>query len=477
MITKLKKKFIALAMVSLVLLLTIIVAGMNILNYNTVISNADDKLTALSEYGGRFPFDDDDIFGPGLIGGHGGFGLFDDDWFDADDLDDDDDDSTSKPGFPGFGRGNPYMSRDEAEESRYFSVLVNGDGTVVVIDTDRIYAVDDSQAAEYAQTAIKRGKDKGFIGEYRYVLAPVGNFKRVTFLDCSTSLAAFRRFLYSSIAVSLVGLLVIFAIIWYFAGRIVKPVAESYEKQKQFITDAGHEIKTPLAIIKANIDLMNMEIDGAEIAGPDADELKESLGDIDDQVDRLTGLTNDLVYLSRMEEAGNTLVMTDVPLSELTSGMVDSFIPLAAEKGKMINGEIENDISVKGSRSELEKLLSILMENAVKYGAARDGAGAAEGAGEDDAEPEIPQIDVSLRRDGRNAVLELKNDVEGELTNESLSHVFERFYRTDSSRNSQTGGHGIGLSMANAIVSAHKGRIAARTTDGHDFIVTASLPI
>ena len=481
MITKLKKKFIALAMVSLVLLLTIIVAGMNILNYNTVVSNADDKLTALSEYGGRFPFDDDDIFGPGLIGGHGGFGLFDDDWFDADDLDDDDDDSTSKPGFPGFGRGNPYMSRDEAEESRYFSVLVNGDGTVVVIDTDRIYAVDDSQAAEYAQTAIKRGKDKGFIGEYRYVLAPVGNFKRVTFLDCSTSLAAFRRFLYSSIAVSLVGLLVIFAIIWYFAGRIVKPVAESYEKQKQFITDAGHEIKTPLAIIKANIDVMRMDLEDienidesdSEICEADAgnidpetakmlrscaDSLNESLADIDGQVDRLTSLTNDLVYLSRMEEGDAALTMTEIPVSDIVSETVDSFSALAYEKNKLIATDITPMLSIQGSSKEIEKLVSILVENALKYS------------------PEGDCIHVGLHKDSKNVVLEVRNKAASPLSEEDLEHVFDRFYRTDKSRNSEAGGHGIGLSMASAIVSAHGGRIRARSGDGTDFIVTATLP-
>jgi signal transduction histidine kinase len=83
---------------------------------------------------------------------------------------------------------------------------------------------------------------------------------------------------------------------------------------------------------------------------------------------------------------------------------------------------------------------------------------------------------VSLRKDGRNAVLGVRNKTENELTNESLSHVFERFYRTDSSRNSEAGGHGIGLSMASAIVSAHGGKITARTSDGHDFIVTAAIP-
>ena len=254
---------------------------------------------------------------------------------------------------------------------------------------------------------------------------------------------------------SLIGLIAVFFVILYFAGRIVRPVAESYEKQKRFITDAGHEIKTPLAIIKANIDLMDMELDNKKV---DKDELRENLGDINDQVDRLTGLTNDLVYLSRMEEAENSLVMTDVPLSDIVAETAASFEPLAEEQGKAISTDIEEMISVQGSTKELEKLLSILLENAIKYSIP-------------------PEIKLVLRKEGKNAVLEVSNNTESELTNEQLSHVFERFYRMDSSRNSQTGGHGIGLSMANAIANAHGGHISARTTNGHDFTVTAAIPL
>jgi signal transduction histidine kinase len=150
--------------------------------------------------------------------------------------------------------------------------------------------------------------------------------------------------------------------------------------------------------------------------------------------------------------------MTEVPLSDIVTETVSSFEPLAAEKGREICMEAEPMVTVQGSVKELEKLVSILMENAVKYSAA-------------------PEIKVDFRKRGKDAVLEISNRTDTELTNESLSHVFERFYRTDSSRNSATGGHGIGLSMASAIVGAHKGKITARTSDGHDFIVNASIPL
>ena len=484
MIKKLKIRFIILAMISLTVLLSLIVAGMNIANYRNVVCDADERIEVLEENSGRL------FGGPSGMMESGnnnnnmntpsvGASTDDRDVFDADDRDyiDSDDDNNY---FGPKGPGGPSMSRDEAEESRFFMVMASQDGDIQSTNVARISSVDDAEAASMAEEALASGNEAGFIDDFRYSVDDFKGGKRVTFLDCGRTLGSFLEFLKASVLMSLLGLLLVFFVILYFAGRIVKPVAESYEKQKRFITDAGHEIKTPLAIIKANIDLMDMELDSAETSGTAEDrskavgELRESLGDINDQVDRLTGLTNDLVYLSRMEEAENSLVMTEVPISDIVEETVSSFEPLAAEKGKDICKDIEPMVSVQGSSKELEKLVSILMENAIKYS-----IGPAKIDLKDDecGMPAPPEIVVSFGKDGRNAVLKISNRTENELTNESLSHVFERFYREDSSRNSETGGHGIGLSMASAIVKAHGGEISAKTTDGHDFIVTASIPL
>ena len=452
MIKKLKTRFIVLAMVSLTVLLSVIVAGMNTINYQKVVSDADTRLNVLEENSGRILLED--MMNP--------FGNFDEYYMNEDD---------DRFLIGHKGPGDHFMTRDEAEEARFFMVTVDESGSVMQTYTARISAVDTGDAADYAQKAIDSGKESGFVGDFRYSVSDSGDGMLITFLDCGRTLESFRSFLRASILMSLLGLLAVFFVILYFAGRIVRPVAESYEKQKRFITDAGHEIKTPLAIIKANIDLMDMEIDGDNI---DRDELKENLGDINDQVDRLTGLTNDLVYLSRMEEADSSLVMTDVPLSDIVSETVSSFESLAWEKGKAIGSDIAPDVTVQGSTKELEKLLSILLENAIKYSIPPR---VIDCGADEDGMPAPPVIDVELRTEGRSAVLEVRNETEGELTNEMLSHVFERFYRTDSSRNSATGGHGIGLSMANAIVNAHGGKITAHTSTGHDFIVTTTLPL
>ena len=449
MISKLKRRFIILAMAALAILLAVIVAGMNIINYEKVVSDADERIEVIEENYDRF------------LNVPGGSFMPQGDVIEQDDMDDDEDfdpdDMFDREDEPFFGRGGekgPFMTRDEAEESRFFIATAGQDGEIQQVNVDRISSVDETEARSYAKEALSSGKDEGFVGEFRYSVENDGPGMRITFLDCGRVLESFRDFLRYSILMSLAGLAVMFGVITFFAGRIVRPVAESYEKQKRFITDAGHEIKTPLAIIKANIDLMDMELDKKRV---DKAELKENLGDINSQVDRLTDLTNDLVYLSRMEE-GDSLVMTEVPLSDIVSETAASFGPLAEEQGKKIEAEIEPMISVQGSTKELEKLLSIVLENAVKYSSE-------------------PQIGVSLRKDGKNAVLEVRNQTDSELTNEALAHVFERFYRMDSSRNSATGGHGIGLSMASAIAKAHGGKISARTSTGRDFVVTATLPL
>lgn len=424
MIKKLKQRFIILAMVSLAALLSLIVAGMNVINYSEVVNDADERIEVLEENSAMLL-----RFSEGDRGD--GFRDKKDDFF-----------------FGRRGQGGPFMTRDEAEESRFFIIVLDEDNKVVQTNIDRIAAVDEDEAAEYAVKAAESGRDSGFVEEFRYHIDENGTSKNITFLDCGRVLDSYMDFLKASIMMSLLGLLLVFAIIVYFAGRIVRPVAESYEKQKRFITDAGHEIKTPLAIIKANLDVIKLDPESTE----------DSLEDISDQVDRLAGLTEDLVYLSRMEEADSSLVMTELPLSDIVSETVASFDALAREGGNSIKTDIAPMVSVKGSNKELEKLVSILMENALKYS------------------PKGAEIKFSLQQDGKNAILEIANPSVQEVKNEDLGHVFERFYRTDTSRNSASGGHGIGLSMASAIVKAHGGRISARTSDGQDFIVNISIP-
>ena len=411
MFKKLQIRFIALSMASLLAVLLVIMGAINIMNYRHVVQRADATLALLAENGGSFA---------------------------APDMD-------GKPPM-GMRRG---MSAETPYESRYFSVLLSADGDAQAVDTGRIAAVDSLTAVQYAQEALEGGRTQGFLDDYRYTAVSEDGSARVIFLDCGRNLETFRSFLLASVGVSLLGFLAVGALIVAFSGRIVRPVAESYEKQKRFITDAGHEIKTPLAIIHADSEVLETEL------GED----NEWLLDIQKQTRRLTELTNDLVYLSRMEEAQAQTGHVDFPVSDVVLEQAQSFRALARTQGKTFTEAVTPMLSLRGDEKAVRQLTSILLDNALKYS------------------PAGGEIRLTLQKQGRSLALAVYNDASVPVPRESLPRLFDRFYRTDPSRNSETGGHGIGLSIAQAIVTAHKGRITASTEDERSLTIKAVFPI
>lgn len=416
MIDRLKRKFLLIGTVFMFILMTVLVLIMNLVNYSEVVSESDSILDVLSR--------------PDLPP--------------LDDLDRQKrrDGSEDMSGFVPRG-----MSVEVPYESRFFAVLVSSDGKTVQSDLSRIASVDENAAEDYISKALESGASRGFIGSFRFSKTEDANGTRIIFLDCGRRLDSFRGFLWISVTVGLGGCVVVFAAFMLTAGKIVAPIAESYEKQKRFISDAGHEIKTPLTIINANVDLM--ETDGE----------KEELSEIRQQTKRLTELTNKLVLLSKMEEAGHTLSKIEFPLSDLVSETANSFRAPAASRSLVLSVSVEPDLKANGSPDAIRQLVSVLIENAVKYS------------------PEGGEIGVSLTSRRKTAVLTVSNTAKDKVSREDLPHVFDRFYRTDTSRNSLTGGHGIGLSIAKAITEAHGGSISASTKDGGDFSVTVTLPL
>lgn len=408
MIKKLKIKFIVLSMTSLFMLLLIIVAGMNIINYTSVCREADDILSLISQNKGVFP----DFKGKGP------------------------------------NRLPRNMSPELQFESRYFSVLLDDSGNLIHVETSRIISVDTAMAIEYAENVLDKGKNRGFINNFRFVQSSEGNTTRIIFLDHGRKLDSFYHFLFISAVMALAGFIVVFFIISFCAGRITRPIAESYEKQKRFITDAGHEIKTPLTIINTNADILEMDIGK-----------NECLEDIQQQSKRLTSLVNDLVYLARMEESENSLQMIEFPISEVIQEIAMPFKTLALADNKDFVCNVQPMLSMRGNDKSIKQLVSILMDNALKY-SPRGGA-----------------ISFNFIRQNKTLSLTVFNTTQTDVNPEELKYVFDRFYRTDKSRNSETGGHGIGLSVAKAIVTAHGGKIHASTKDGHSFQITVTFPI
>ena len=322
------------------------------------------------------------------------------------------------------------------------------DGTVLSVDTGKIAAIDADAAEAYAAQVWQTRRLRGFSDAYRYGVLENDRETLMVFLDCRQNISTFQSFLVTGCLICLIGLTAVLVLLIFFSGRVVAPVAESYARQKRFITDAGHEIKTPITIIDADAEVLCTEIGE-----------NEWVRDIQAQTRRLAALTQDLIYLSRMEEGPKAMTMIDFPFSDLVTETLQSFQSLATTQKKQLQIHIQPMISVRGDEKALGQLVTILMDNALKYC------------------PEGGDISILLQRIGKNAQLIVTNTALN-ISRDQLPHLFERFYRGDQSRSSggQTKGYGIGLSIAQAVTTAHKGRIWASSSDGQSLTITVQIP-
>lgn len=413
MIRKLRIKLIFASMLSLLLVLAVIFGVVGSLNYKKIVTDADSILAILEANDGNFPMSD-----------HSKNEIIPEDDRPKD--------------LHRFSPELPY-------ESRYFSVFLTENGEVATVNTGKIAAVDTATAIEYAQTALHSGNAQGFIEDYRYTTYLVGNETHIIFLDYGREMSSFRNFIFTSAGVSVVGLLAVLILLILLSDRIMKPFSENYEKQKQFITDAGHELKTPLTIIDADTEVLEMDIGE-----------NEWIHDIRTQTKRLAQLTNNLIMLSRMEESPQTEKI-EFPISDLVEETVETFHGLAKTRNKNLTSEIQPMLSMNGDEKAIRQLVTILLDNAVKY------------------TNDMGNIAVTLKKQKNTIHLSVFNTTDF-ISRESLEHLFDRFYRTDQSRNSKTGGYGLGLAIASAIVHGHKGKIAATTQDEKSLLITVSIP-
>jgi hypothetical protein len=334
-----------------------------------------------------------------------------------------------------------------ANDSSDFYVIFYSDGRdpKAVVSERYKYSMPEDRAVLLAESAKKTGNLRGSIKGCRYKKNKISSLTVFFFIDYNRQLNSFHKTLKACIAVSFVGILAVFMLIIIFSDWIMRPVSESYEKQKRFITDAGHELKTPLATIDADVTVIEME------SGEN-----EWLNDIKTQTQRLAGLTNELVYLARMDEQYRTTVMIDFPLSDSVQETADSFQSRAVVEEKNFSCSITPGLSYCGDEKAIRRLVSILLDNALKY-SEKNGT---------------ISFDLYPKRKGVQFTI---FNTTPSMPKESLKYLFDRFYRTDKSRNSETGGYGIGLSIAQAIVNAHKGKITAETEDEKSLTIQITL--
>lgn len=325
------------------------------------------------------------------------------------------------------------MGYDEemAFKTRYFIVNLDGD-QVKSVDTSHIAAVDETEACNIMKQILAKGNTIGYIEHFRYRLVENDDGKFAIFLDRTDS---FRLLEVVALLMSLVSVFFTFSITIVFgilSKKVVKPFEENSKRQKQFITDASHELKTPLAIISANAEVLEYK-----------NGKNDWIQNIIDQTKAMGKLINQLLVLSKLEEVGDDLILEEVELSSIVKEITDSLREIASQKKASMSVEIPGELAIMAGNDQMNQLISILVENAAKYVS-------------DEGE-----IKVRLKKNSRYACLDVYNMAEMDPQID-YNRLFDRFYRTDQSRSSQTGGHGIGLSIAKKIVTQYGGRISAR---------------
>lgn len=408
---RLRRKFILVAMGAVTVVLTLIIAGINIVNYSHVCKMVDARL----DY---------------IVAGKGGIDGEDEP---ANDLSQDMGAGKVAAGNREVVRVGHFegMTAESPFDTRYFTVTLV-DGQVVDVNTARIAAVGAKHAVRIAAGLYSKGLTSGFSGNYRYTVTVQGDETTYVFVDCSRELASFHSFLSASVAISCNGWLAVLAIVTVASGAVIRPMVESYSKQKRFITDASHEIKTPLAVIDAANEVQ--EIESGE---------SEWTQSIHEQVARLTALTERLVFLARMDEGSAGFTMTSIDLSESVDKAAAPFESVAVSRGKRLSTSIASGVRAHADTAAVAQVVELLLDNATRY------------ASEDSV------IELSLRAASRGrgkgaAELVVSNAVD-ELPEGDLDRLFDRFYRADVSRSSKTGGSGVGLSVVRAIAEAHGG--------------------
>ena len=322
-------------------------------------------------------------------------------------------------------------------ETRYIIVELTEHQEVKSVDLEHIAALDRRTVIDTINEILSSGRARGYVDHYRYGVFQNGDgSSTIVILDCFLQLQAASNITRISIFVALACALIVFILLLFLSKRAIRPYVENLERQRQFVTDASHELKTPLAILSADMGLLE-----------DSFGKNRWLESARSQISRLDRLIKNLVELARTEESIQTEVVEQFSVSEIAQVSVDTFQPMAEADGKKMTAEIAEDVFLQGIQENLFRFFSILLDNAVKY---CDPGGT---------------IHLTLFRRGRMLCITVSNPCMG-VDPAQLPRYFDRFYRADQSRARATGGYGIGLSTAKAIVTRHRGRISNRYADG-----------
>jgi len=342
-----------------------------------------------------------------------------------------------------FQQGAPGKPVDDEVRLPFFTVQISSWGELITAGGGYFDLTDREYLQQIVNLVLSADQESGELKEYhlRYLVAmsPVG--LSIVFADTATEEATIRSMVYSCVFIFIIAMFVFLGISILLSRWAIKPVAAAWDQQRQFVADASHELKTPLAVIMANAELLQNE-DTPE------DDKKKFSGNILSTTYQMRGLVENMLEMARVDNGTIKMQFADLDMSELISNAVLSFQLLYEEKGMGLRCAISEGISIFGSEQHLYQVMDVLLDNALKYSAPGG------------------MVSVDLTATGRNCVLSVASPGEP-ISKEDLKNIFKRFYRADKAR-SLNGSYGIGLSIAESIVEAHKGKIWAESKNGYN---------
>lgn len=340
------------------------------------------------------------------------------------------------PGEPPDGPFRGFPDAEAGYMTRFFIARLDQSGNIVSTSLDFVASVDASGAKQLAEQVYQGKKERGYIKEFRFAKEKLGDFTVIIFLNSMRELQFMQTLRTLTIAVSVVSLLLVFILVVLFSNRAIRPIANNISRQKQFITDASHELKTPLTSISTSLDVLSME-----------HEDDEWIDNIRKQTGRMSKLVSELVQLSRLDEDIPLPDKEHFSLSSAAWEITEVFEAQAKASEKSFFADIQDDVSIYGDKAAIHQMLSVLLDNAIRYS---DSNG---------------EIRISVYKKKNRAVIEVFNTCELS-TIPDTDKLFDRFYRPDSSRSTETGGTGVGLAIAKAAAEAHGGTISAECPSG-----------
>ena len=388
MINKLRRKFVAVAMLSILIVTSSIFSTIMLDNYFRVNTQIDQILKIIAENNGVIP----DI--------------------------------------PHINNNN-FITKETKYSTRYFTVTTNNDFEIETINLDHIASISENQVTNIFNE-IKNKKNTGFYENFKYLKYKTDNGYLIVFLDSYNQLKNLEQLIKKGLLIFGFGLLIVLLFLTIFSKKAMKPIVENIENQRRFITNAGHDLKTPVAIIMSDVEVLEL-----------TSEDNEWIQSIKHQALKLDSLIKGLLNLSKVEEKNMSLDFTEFSINSIINEEVNDFKALAKDKEIIFNNTF--DLLITADQNSIRQVISILLDNAIKY------------------TPDNGKIIINIKKQGKNTKINFMNECQ-DIENIDTKRLFERFYRNDKSRNSKKEGYGIGLSIAKSVIELNKGTLSVEIT-------------